>query len=134
MRATPPVDLRPPGPTASTPHASPLSPLFERLHPSPETLLLVLSLIIGGVTGAGVVTFHYLIHFIHSLRPITLNYESPRKSCTSSTLSPVTWAIAALSSCESNCRAIDLAFTRIPSSLPSSRPSSAALIIAPCWS
>ncbi|MBE9164450.1 MULTISPECIES: chloride channel protein [Microcoleaceae] len=67
MTATPPVDLPPPEPTAETPEASRLSPLFNRLHPSPETLLLILSLVIGGVTGAGVVTFHYLIHFIHSL-------------------------------------------------------------------
>ncbi len=67
MRATHPVDLSPTGPTAATPQASRLSPLFTRLHPSPETLLLILSLVIGGVTGAGVVTFHYLIHFIHSL-------------------------------------------------------------------
>jgi len=67
MRATHPVDLLPPGPTANTPYASPLSPVFHRLHPSPETLLLILSLVIGGVTGAGVVTFHYLIHLIHTL-------------------------------------------------------------------
>ncbi|HBK96488.1 MAG TPA: chloride channel protein [Microcoleaceae bacterium UBA10368] len=67
MRATHPVDLLPPGPTANTPYASPLSPVINRLHPSPETLLLILSLVIGGVTGAGVVTFHYLIHFIHTL-------------------------------------------------------------------
>ena len=67
MRATPPVDLPPPEPTAETPEASRLSPVLNRLHPSPETLLLILSLVIGGVTGAGVVTFHYLIHFIHSL-------------------------------------------------------------------
>ncbi|MEG3973787.1 chloride channel protein [Microcoleus sp. herbarium8] len=67
MRVTPPVDLPPPEPTAETPEASRLSPLFNRLHLSPETLLLILSLVIGGVTGAGVVTFHYLIHFIHSV-------------------------------------------------------------------
>ena len=67
MRATPPVELLPPGSPAKTPHASPLSPVFNRLHPSPETLLLILSLVIGGVTGAGVITFHYLIHFIHTL-------------------------------------------------------------------
>jgi len=67
MRATHPVDLSPTDPTAATPQASRLSPLFNRLHPSPETLLLILSLVIGGVTGAGVVTFHYLIKFIHSL-------------------------------------------------------------------
>lgn len=67
MRATHPVHLLPAGPSANTPYASPLSPVFNRLHPSPETLLLILSLVIGGVTGAGVVTFHYLIHFIHTL-------------------------------------------------------------------
>ncbi|MEG4800128.1 chloride channel protein [Microcoleus sp. ARI1-B5] len=67
MKATHPVDLLPPRQTAETPHASRLSPLFNRLHPSPETLLLILSLVIGGVTGAGVVTFHYLIHLIHSV-------------------------------------------------------------------
>ena len=67
MRATHPVDLPPPAPTTATPQASRLSPLFNRLHPSPETLLLILSLVIGGVTGAGVVTFHYLINLIHSL-------------------------------------------------------------------
>ncbi len=67
MRATHPIDLLPPGAIAKTPPASLLSPLFNRLHPSPETLLLILSLVIGGFTGAGVVTFHYLIHFIHTL-------------------------------------------------------------------
>ncbi|MDQ2098352.1 MAG: chloride channel protein [Tychonema bourrellyi B0820] len=67
MRAIHPVDLLPPGKTAKIPHASLLSPVFNRLHPSPETLLLILSLVIGGVTGAGVVTFHYLIHLIHAL-------------------------------------------------------------------
>lgn len=67
MRPLHPVDLEPPGPTAQTPDASLLSPIFNRLHPSPETLLLILSLVIGGVTGAGVITFHYLIHLIHTL-------------------------------------------------------------------
>jgi H+/Cl- antiporter ClcA len=41
--------------------------LLWRFHPSPETLLLVLSVLIGGMTGVGVVTFHYLIHFIRTL-------------------------------------------------------------------
>ncbi|MGL4376451.1 MAG: chloride channel protein, partial [Microcoleaceae cyanobacterium] len=41
--------------------------LLSRFHPSPETLLLVLSVLIGGMTGIGVVTFHYLIHFIRTL-------------------------------------------------------------------
>jgi H+/Cl- antiporter ClcA len=67
MKATPPVELLPPGPAAKTPHASRLTPVLNHLHPSPETLLLVVSLIVGGVTGAGVITFHYSIHFIHTL-------------------------------------------------------------------
>lgn len=41
--------------------------IFNRLQPTPETILLLLAALIGGVTGMGVVTFHYLIYFIHSL-------------------------------------------------------------------
>lgn len=67
MTATPPVDVLPPCPPALATRASSLTRLFNRLHPSPETILLILSLLIGGVTGVGVVTFHYLIHFIHTL-------------------------------------------------------------------
>lgn len=40
---------------------------FNRLQPTPETVLLLLAVVIGGVTGMGVVTFHYLIYLIHSL-------------------------------------------------------------------
>ena len=67
MTAIPPVGVRPPCPPTLTTRASRLTRFLNRLHPSPETLLLILSLLIGGVTGAGVVTFHYLIHLIHSL-------------------------------------------------------------------
>ncbi|MGE5660185.1 MAG: chloride channel protein [Actinomycetota bacterium] len=67
MTATPPVDVLPPCPPALTSRASRVNRLLNRLHPSPETILLILSLLIGGVTGVGVVTFHYLIHFIHTL-------------------------------------------------------------------
>ena len=67
MTAIPPVGVRPPCPPALTTRASRLTRLLNSLHPSPETLLLILSLLIGGVTGAGVVTFHYLIHLIHAL-------------------------------------------------------------------
>ncbi|WP_414576916.1 chloride channel protein [Anabaena sp. CCY 9402-a] len=41
--------------------------LVNRFQLSPETVVLFLALIIGGSTGMGVVTFHYLIEFIHDL-------------------------------------------------------------------
>lgn len=41
--------------------------LFNRLQPSPETVVMILAVLIGGSTGMGVVTFHYLIHLIHHL-------------------------------------------------------------------
>lgn len=47
--------------------SSHLTRLFNRLQPSPETVVLILAVLIGSVTGMGVVTFHYLIESIHSL-------------------------------------------------------------------
>lgn len=41
--------------------------LLNRLQPSPETVVLLLAVLIGGGSGMGVVTFHYLIHLIHHL-------------------------------------------------------------------
>lgn len=41
--------------------------LFNRLQPSPETVVLILAVLIGSGTGMGVVTFHYSIELIHSL-------------------------------------------------------------------
>lgn len=41
--------------------------LVNRFQLSPETVVLFLALIIGGGTGMGVVTFHYLIELIHQL-------------------------------------------------------------------
>lgn len=46
---------------------SPLTRVLNRLQPSPETVVLLLAILIGTGTGMGVVTFHYLIHTIHSL-------------------------------------------------------------------
>lgn len=40
--------------------------LLNHLHPSPETLVLLLAIFIGGGTGLAVVLFHYLIEKIHS--------------------------------------------------------------------
>lgn len=48
-------------------HQSSLNRVLNRLQPSPETILLGLAVLIGGVTGMGVVTFHYLIYLIHDL-------------------------------------------------------------------
>lgn len=47
--------------------SSPLTHLFNHLQLSPETVVLILAVLIGGGTGMGIVTFHYLIHLIHRL-------------------------------------------------------------------
>ncbi|MCV3213271.1 chloride channel protein [Plectonema radiosum NIES-515] len=44
-----------------------LTRLVNRFQPSPETVVLFLAVLIGGGTGMGVVTFHYLIELIHRL-------------------------------------------------------------------
>jgi H+/Cl- antiporter ClcA/predicted transcriptional regulator len=41
--------------------------LLSRFQPSPESIVLLLAVLIGSGTGMGVVTFHYLIELIHSL-------------------------------------------------------------------
>ncbi|BAZ12285.1 Cl- channel voltage-gated family protein [Calothrix sp. NIES-4071] len=51
----------------STPSKQPLTHLLNRFQLSPETLILLLSLLIGGGTGMGIVTFHYSIQVIHYL-------------------------------------------------------------------
>lgn len=50
----------------SIPPAS-LTHLINRFQPSPETVVLFLAVLIGGSSGMGVVTFHYLIDIIHHL-------------------------------------------------------------------
>ncbi|MEH1850851.1 MAG: chloride channel protein [Nostoc sp.] len=57
------VTEQPAFPTPSTP----LARLINRFQPSPETVVLFLAMLIGGGTGMGVVTFHYLIQLIHQL-------------------------------------------------------------------
>ncbi len=44
-----------------------LTYLLNRFQPSPETVVLLLALLIGTGSGMGVVTFHYLIQLIHHL-------------------------------------------------------------------
>ncbi|MDB9303685.1 MULTISPECIES: chloride channel protein [Cyanophyceae] len=68
MTLLPPSELRkvteqPIFPTPSTR----LTQLINRFQLSPETVVLFLALLIGGGTGMGVVTFHYLIELIHHL-------------------------------------------------------------------
>ncbi|MBD2097128.1 chloride channel protein [Trichocoleus sp. FACHB-591] len=53
-----------PTPAPSTSH---FAHILNRLQPTPETVVLILAILIGGGTGMGVVTFHYLIELIHSL-------------------------------------------------------------------
>ncbi|MEB3337075.1 MAG: chloride channel protein [Leptolyngbyaceae bacterium] len=54
---------------ASPPVASHLrlSRILNQLQPSSESVVLLLAVLIGGGTGMGVVTFHYLIELIHGL-------------------------------------------------------------------
>jgi H+/Cl- antiporter ClcA/CBS domain-containing protein len=68
MTLLPPTDLRKvteqpafPAPSAQLTH------LINRFQLSPETVVLFLAMLIGGGTGMGVVTFHYLIELIHHL-------------------------------------------------------------------
>lgn len=44
-----------------------LTHLINRFQPSLETVVLFLAILIGGGTGMGIVTFHYLIELIHKL-------------------------------------------------------------------
>jgi H+/Cl- antiporter ClcA len=39
---------------------------------SPQTILMILSIMVGGITGLGIVTFHYLIEFIDNLLLVDL--------------------------------------------------------------
>jgi len=47
--------------------SSRLTHLLNHFQPSPETVVLLLAVLIGGGTGMGVVTFHYLIELVHHL-------------------------------------------------------------------
>ncbi|MBW4505406.1 MAG: chloride channel protein [Scytonematopsis contorta HA4267-MV1] len=68
MTATPPVELRKVTEKPAFPDPSArLNNLINRLQPSPETIVLLLAVLIGGGTGMGIVTFHYLIQLVHHL-------------------------------------------------------------------
>lgn len=66
---TPPSEtfqqLAPP-PVVPIPAAG-LTRLVNRFQPSPESVVLLLAVLIGGGTGIGIVIFHYLIALIHHL-------------------------------------------------------------------
>jgi H+/Cl- antiporter ClcA/CBS domain-containing protein len=69
MALLPPTELRKVSKELTFP-SSPsfrLSYLLNHFQPSPETVVLLLAVIIGGGSGMGVVTFHYLIDLIHHL-------------------------------------------------------------------
>ena len=68
MTLLPPTQLRKvtEQPAFPTPSAR-LAHLINRFQPSPETVVLFLAMLIGGGTGMGIVTFHYLIQMIHQL-------------------------------------------------------------------
>ncbi|MBD2294015.1 chloride channel protein [Anabaena sphaerica FACHB-251] len=68
MTLLPPTQLRKVNQLAAFPTSSArLTHLINRFQPSPETVVLFLAMLIGGGTGMGVVTFHYLIQLIHDL-------------------------------------------------------------------
>ena len=56
-----------PEPIASSPSTFSLSHLLNRLQPSPETIVLLLAVLVGGGAGAGVVLFRSLIHVINTV-------------------------------------------------------------------
>jgi H+/Cl- antiporter ClcA len=66
MTFLPPAELRKVVDESDLPTPSQqLIQLLNRLQPSPETLVLLLAVLIGGGTGMGIVTFHYSIQLVH---------------------------------------------------------------------
>lgn len=66
MTATPATKVLPSNSSALTPPLHCFTRVLNRLQPSPESVVLLLAVIIGSSTGMGNVTFHYLIHLIHN--------------------------------------------------------------------
>lgn len=68
MTALPPAELRKMAEQPVLPTSSAcLTRFINRFQPSPETVVLLLAVLIGGGAGIGVVTFHYLIQLVHQL-------------------------------------------------------------------
>ncbi len=56
-----------PNPTPSSSSTPPFVGTLNRLQSSPEAIVLILAVLIGGGAGLGVVIFHYLIEILHHL-------------------------------------------------------------------
>ncbi len=67
MSISPPLNTLPPKPSSDHSSVPLLQRPFHQIQPSPETLVLLLAVLIGGGTGLAVVLFHYLIQRIHGL-------------------------------------------------------------------
>ena len=67
MTVTPAEMLSPQQPALLSTPSIRLTHLLNRLQPSPETVVLLLAVLIGGGTGMGVITFHYLIQLVQHL-------------------------------------------------------------------
>jgi H+/Cl- antiporter ClcA len=67
MKVSPPSDSTASESIPVRPTSTPLSILLNKLHPSPEAIVLFLAIVIGGGTGLAIVIFHFLITEIQSL-------------------------------------------------------------------
>ena len=61
MTVIPPMSVSP-----MTPWLARLTSKLNRIDPSPGLVVMLLSVLIGGAAGLGVVLFHYLIDFFNS--------------------------------------------------------------------
>src|SRR4028118_1438919 len=66
MTATSPNKLPPPNSSKLNSPFHRFTRVLNRLQPSPETVVLILAVVIGVSTGMGSVTFHWLIQLIHT--------------------------------------------------------------------
>lgn len=69
-RLLPEVSQQQPGGLAAT--SNPVAHILNRFQPSPEAVVLLLAVLIGGGTGMGVVTFHYLIELVRYIAFVNL--------------------------------------------------------------
>lgn len=72
MTSFPPTEVSKLATSAPTTTSNHLTHLINRFQPSPETVVLLLAVLIGCGTGMGVVTFHYLIELVHHLTYVEL--------------------------------------------------------------
>ncbi len=72
MTVLPPTEVSKRQQVAIATTSNHLTHLLNRFQPSPETVVLILAVLIGGGTGMGIVTFHYLIELVHHLTFVNL--------------------------------------------------------------